>query len=114
MPDALRVLIVDDEIDFGFLMKEFFIKKGFKVFLATSIAKGLNYMQQEKPDLLLLDNKLPDGLGWSKIEFILENFPATQVVLISAWEVPKTTSPLFRIVQKPFIKEELPKMFMFE
>ena len=105
------VLIVDDELDFGFLMKEFFLEKGCKVFLATSIATGLGLLQQEKPDVILMDNQLPDGFGWSKTDFILANYPNTQLILISAFEVPKTSSSQFSIIQKPFIKDEIHKMF---
>lgn len=107
-----KVLIIDDEVDFGFLMKEFFSKKGYAVFVANSISAGLGILQQEKPDFMLLDNNLPDGLGWSKTEFILANYPDTQLVLISALQVPKTTSSSFRIFYKPLLKDELNKMFV--
>jgi DNA-binding response OmpR family regulator len=105
------VLIVDDEADFGLLMKDFFCKKGYTVFLANSIATGLGMLQLEKPDVMLLDNNLPDGLGWGKTEFILTNYPKTQLILISAIEVPKTSSTAFSIFYKPQIRDELRKMF---
>lgn len=102
-----KVLIIDDEVDFGFLMKAFFTKKGCKVFVANTITTGLGLLQQEKPDYLLLDNNLPDGLGWSKTDFILTNYPNTELILISALEVPKTSSSTFRILHKPLLKDEL-------
>ena len=105
------VLIVDDEADFGLLMKEFFSRKGYTVSLANSVATGLTKLQLEKPDVMLLDNHLPDGLGWAKTEFILKNYPKTQLILISAKEVPKTSSSSFSIFYKPQIGGELRKMF---
>jgi DNA-binding response OmpR family regulator len=106
-----KILIIDDEVDFGFLMKDFFSKKGFDVFLAGSIVTGLGLLKQEKPDFMLLDNNLPDGLGWSKTEFILANYPSTNLILISAMEVPKTTSSTFRILYKPLLISELNEIF---
>ncbi len=106
-----RVLIVDDEADFNLLIKDYFDKKGCTVFLAHSLTAGLEMLQQEKPDVLLLDNILPDGIGWTKTEFILANYPKTQLILISANEVPKTSSSSFSIFYKPMIKDELRKMF---
>ena len=103
---------MDDEADFGLLMREFFDKKGYRVFLASSIATGLCLLQQEKPDVMLLDNNLPDGLGWGKTEFILANYPKTQLILVSAMDVPKTSSSSFSILYKPLIKGELNKMFV--
>lgn len=106
-----KVLIIDDEIDFGFLMTEFFSKRGYKVFVANSIADGLTVLQDERPDYIFLDNNLPDGLGWGKTEYILSNYPNTQLNLISALEVPKTSVSAFRILHKPFIQEELHRIF---
>jgi len=106
-----RVLIVDDEADFRLLMKDFFDKEDCTVFFANSLTSGLEILHQEKPDVLLLDNMLPDGIGWSKAEFILANYPKTQLILISAMEVPKTSSSSFSIFYKPIIKDELRKVF---
>ncbi|HND44334.1 MAG TPA: response regulator, partial [Cyclobacteriaceae bacterium] len=70
-----KVLIIDDEVDFGMLMKSFFKPKDFEVFVAHTIADGLQVLEDQKPDFLFLDNNLPDGLGWGKTEFILMNYP---------------------------------------
>ena len=106
-----RVLIIDDEIDFGFLMTDFFSKRGSKVFIANSIKDGLRILEQEKLDVIFLDNNLPDGFGWGKTEYILGNYPNAQLILISAMEVPKTSSPSFNILYKPVIKDELHRLF---
>ena len=106
-----KVLIIDDEDDFGFLMREFFSKKGCDVFVANSLTTGLGLLHKEKPDYLLLDNNLPDGLGWSKTEFIVANYPATRLLLISALQVPKTNSSSFQILYKPMLGAELNKIF---
>lgn len=106
-----KVLIIDDEVDFGFLMTAFFQKKGGRVSVATSITDGLRILENENPDYIFLDNNLPDGLGWSKAEFIVANYPNAQLILISAMEVPKTSTSAFRILYKPLLPEELHQMF---
>jgi len=106
-----KVLIIDDQMDFGLLMEAFFVKKGSKVFVAYTITEGLRVLQEEAPDFTFLDNNLPDGFGWSKTEFILANYPQTQLILITAMEVPKTSSTSFRILYKPLLKDELRMMF---
>jgi DNA-binding response OmpR family regulator len=106
-----KVLIIDDEKDFGFLMTEFFSKRGYRVFTASSIAEGLQILENENPDFIFLDNNLPDGLGWGEAEFILTNYPNTQLNLISAMEVPKTSASSFNILYKPYIQDELNKIF---
>ena len=101
------ILIIDDEVDFGFLMKDNLSRKGYKVLLASTIQEALDVLNVETPDFIFLDNDLPDGFGWSKTQFILMNHPKSQLILISGMDVPKTTSSSFRILHKPFVKEEL-------
>lgn len=105
------VLIIDDQMDFGFLMKAFFAHKGSKVFLASTMAEGLQILQDEAPDFTFLDNNLPKGFGWSKAEFIHASYPQTQLILITAKGVSKTSSTTFRTLYKPFLNDELRKMF---
>lgn len=106
-----KVLIIDDEVDFGLLMKSFFKPKNYDVFIAHTIADGLKTLEEQKPDFLFLDNNLPDGLGWGKTEFILVNYPDTQLNLITAMDVPKTSASNFHILYKPLLREELVRMF---
>jgi CheY-like chemotaxis protein len=106
-----KVLIIDDEKDFGLLMKKFFTSTDCELYLAHSLADGLKILEEEKPDYIFLDNNLPDGFGWGKTDFILQHYPQTQLNLISALEVPKTSASSFRILYKPFLKDELTKMF---
>ncbi len=107
-----KVLIIDDEEDFGFLMNEFFSAKGYSVFIAQTIEQGMEILERERPQFIFLDNILPDGHGWSKADFILVNYPESNLNLISAMEVPLTSSSSFRILYKPYIKEELDKIFV--
>lgn len=106
-----KVLIVDDEKDFGILMKSFFSPRNYDVYVTHTIADGMRVLEEQKPDFIFLDNNLPDGLGWGKTEFILVNYPQSHLNLISAMDVPKTSASSFRILYKPLIREELNKMF---
>lgn len=106
-----KVLIIDDEQDFGLLMRNFFTAKNIDVFVASTIAEGMRLLEEHKPDYIFLDNNLPDGLGWGKTDYILLNYPQAHLNLISAMDVPKTSASAFRILYKPFLHEELVEMF---
>ena len=108
---ARKVLIIDDEVDFGVLMKNFFSVRQYEVYVAYTIADGMKILDEERPDLIFLDNQLPDGFGWGKTEFILLNYPQAALNLISAMEVPVTSATGFRILHKPYLRDELAKMF---
>ncbi len=106
-----KVLIIDDEKDFGLLLKGFFTRKKYDVSVSYNIEDGMKAIEELRPDFIFLDNNLPDGLGWGKTEFILKNYPATQLNLISAYHVPKTSTKAFRILEKPISMDELNTMF---
>jgi DNA-binding response OmpR family regulator len=102
-----KVLVIDDEKDFGFLMKSFFAHKDYEVYIAYTLSDGMKLLEKENPDVIFLDNNLPDGLGWGKAEYILNHHPLAKLNLISALMVPKTSASSFRILQKPFRFEDL-------
>jgi DNA-binding response OmpR family regulator len=106
-----KVLIIDDEVDFGFLMKRFFTTRKYDVFIAHTMEEGMKLMEEQRPDCIFLDNNLPDGLGWSQTEYILSHYPQSQLNLISALDAPKTSASSFRILEKPIPMEDLTKMF---
>lgn len=79
-----KVLIIDDEIDFCIIIKGYFEKRNFSVFTAHNIQNGLFCLDEVKPDILFLDNNLPDGQGWQYVEQIVEKNPHLKIYLISA------------------------------
>ena len=109
--ETKKILLIDDERDFGVLMKSFFTRKNCEVYHALTLAEGMKILDEVDPDYIFLDNNLPDGLGWGKTEYILVNYPRAQLNLISAYHVPKTTASSFRILEKPLVMEELNKIF---
>jgi len=105
-----KILVIDDEKDFQILMHSFFSTNGHQVFVADTIKEGLAILDEEHPDYIFLDNKLPDGLGWESAEFILKRYPQVHLNLISANDVPKTLTSRFRILEKPLHFEEMNKL----
>ncbi len=55
-----KILIVDDATDFCLIMKNYFVKKGFAVTLASTLKEGMEAIREIKPDILFLNNNLPD------------------------------------------------------
>lgn len=58
-PDELKILVVDDEQDSLNLVGFSLERAGFQVLRTTEPEASINLAHQEKPDLLILDAKLP-------------------------------------------------------
>ena len=62
--DRKRVVCVEDEPEMIDLVKLILSRKGFHVIGAMGGREGLEAIQREKPDLVLLDLMMPDMDGW--------------------------------------------------
>lgn len=102
-----KILIIDDDKDFVLVISEILTKKKHQVFSAGTIEEGMALLQEKEPQVVFLDNQLPDGSGWSKTEHILACYPNIQLNLMSAFDVPKTSTATFRIMEKQLLLEEL-------
>ena len=100
-----RVLIVDDEVDLCMLIKGYLSKKNYEVHTAHTLSDGFQKLEAVSPDILLLDNNLPDGMGWKEAESIQRRFPHVNITLMSAYQRPKdfvTTSDMnVNVLEKP-------------
>ena len=65
--DGLRLLIVDDEVDFRELVTTMLVRYGATVRAAASAAEALSYLQDWKPDVLVADIGMPDEDGYGLI-----------------------------------------------
>lgn len=84
-----RVLIVDDEVDLCMLLKQFLTKKNYEVHIAHTLSDGINKLNVVRPDTLMLDNNLPDGMGWDLADEIHKKYPEMNITLLSAYQLAK-------------------------
>lgn len=82
----IKILVIDDEVDFCLIMKSYFEKKKYEVFLAYTLKDGLNLISKHRPDIIFLDNNLPDGEGWKLSDEIVKSHPSIKLYLISAYK----------------------------
>lgn len=55
MDKPARIIIIDDNEDFLFTMETFLRRNGFETLTAEDGKKGLELIERERPDLILLD-----------------------------------------------------------
>ncbi len=107
-----KVLIIDDEIDLCILLKNFFTRQHFEVVISHKLADGLKEALDFSPDIIFLDNNLPDSQGWTKAEYLLSVLPTTDIFLISAYKnVPSLPDdPRITIIEKPLSLKAIEKL----
>jgi DNA-binding response OmpR family regulator len=99
-----KVLIIDDEVDFCLLMQFYLTKKNCDVQISHTLRDGLGIVENNTPDIVILDNNLPDGLGWPEAKNIHNTLPDAHLFLISANKPtlkPELPNSHFHVVEKP-------------
>ncbi len=76
-----KLLVVDDENGILEEVKTFFEEEGYQVFVADSGEEGIQLLKREKPDVLLVDMKLPDMSGLLVLKVAKESSPLTKVIV---------------------------------
>ncbi len=73
MKMAKKIMVVDDEEDILFIVKETLSREGFTVVSASSGLEALKKIKKERPDLILLDVMMPGLDGWETCRRIKED-----------------------------------------
>ncbi|WP_255069000.1 response regulator [Lacihabitans sp. LS3-19] len=84
-----KLLIIDDEKDICSMITNFLRKEPYSIREAYNLKDGMIELEDFEPDILVLDNNLPDGQGLNKISYIKKNYPKTKLLLITAFTTIK-------------------------
>jgi two-component system response regulator (stage 0 sporulation protein F) len=84
-----KILIVDDEEHIRFLYSEELADEGFEVITADSGDGLLERIENEKPDLVILDIKMVDYNGLDLLQDIRNKYYDLPVILCTAYDTFK-------------------------
>ncbi len=84
-----KILVVDDEEHIRYLYSEELNEAGYEVITADSGDKLLEKIEDEKPDLIVLDIKMVDYNGLDLLQDIRNRFYDLPVVLCTAYDTFK-------------------------
>lgn len=79
-----KVLVVDDEPDTLELVKLVLESGGFEAVLANNGIEAFTQIENEKPDLVLLDIMMPDMDGWDVFRKIRERNSNIPIAILTA------------------------------
>lgn len=119
----LKILVVDDEpfiragidrilrnfkVDYPFMEEPF----EFSILEAATGEEGIESIERDKPDIILLDNKLPGIQGVEVLEYVKKKKYDIVVVMITSFAsldlaVKATSDGAYDFIPKPFTPQEL-------
>ena len=104
------VLIIDDEVDICYLLSSILRSKNCQVNYVNSLEEATATLLSQHPEIIFLDNHLPDGLGINYIQTFKQNSPGTKIVMITAFDNDSERVKAFNngadtFICKPFTKD---------
>jgi len=112
MAQGMKVLVIDDEKLIRWSFEKNLGSRGYKILSAETGAEGLKLFENYYPDLVFLDNHLPDTKGLELIKQIKAISEDTLIVFMTAYEtvdvaVEAMKKGAFDFIRKPFSFEEI-------
>ena len=90
LPDAVRVLIVDDHASFSESLRDVLGRRPGITIIGTAptAADGVRLADESSPDVVLMDQMLPDGSGVDAAARILARHPTMAIVILTGGTSP--------------------------
>ena len=108
----INILIIDDDKNTRFLLYEVLKMNNFNVFQATNGLEGLEVLEKERIDLVIVDIMMPKMDGYEFTKELRSYNPSLPVLMISAKQLPNDRKKGFMAgiddyMSKPIDHEEL-------
>ena len=111
-PKNRNILIIDDDSLFREAITQYFAQQHYKVIAAGTGAEGLKLCAKTRIDVVLLDQKLPDGKGVDYFADLLSYNEQTKIIFVTAYPsfdnaVDAIKVGAYDYLSKPFEMKEL-------
>lgn len=108
------ILIVEDDITYGMMLKTWLGKKGFLVSSASSITRAQKHIETESVDLILSDLRLPDRDGIDLLKWLGEHGLSIPLIIMTGYADIQSAVQAMKLgardyVAKPVNPDELLK-----
>ncbi len=109
---APRVLLIEDEAPQRKILGQYLKKKGYEVYEAANGEEGLDQAERTRPEIILLDWKLPDRDGLELISPLKKISPFSSIIMLTAFATVERAVTAIKLgayyyLTKPVNLEEL-------
>lgn len=109
---TVNILIVEDEGDICLILNLMLKKNDVEIEHVNTLAKAASFLKQQTPQIIIMDNQLPDGLGIDYIKKIKTDYPALKIIMITGNVAESDKEKALQngadiFLAKPFTKEQI-------
>jgi DNA-binding response OmpR family regulator len=104
-----KVLVVEDQGEIGLMLNLILMERKIELDYVHTLLAADEYLEKNKPSLIILDNKLPDGFGVDFISYLKKKYPSIKIIMISGFPTAREVAlanGAEMFFDKPFDLEE--------
>lgn len=81
-----RIVAIDDEGEFIDMLQGYFKPRGYEIDVAIRGARGIELVKEKKPDVVLMDLKMPGIDGDEVLKLLKSMKPSPRVIFVTAYD----------------------------
>jgi len=101
-----KLLVIDDEQGIRNLLDTLLSRKGYDVVLADGGRKGLELIRRERPDVVVLDLKMPGMDGVTVLQQVRSLNPKQPMIILTGAGTPETEQQVRVLGVIEFVQKE--------
>ena len=101
-----KILVIDDEQGIRDLLDTLLRRKGYDVVLAESGQKGLDLFRRERPDVVVLDLKMPGMDGLAVLQQVRSFNPKQPVIVLTGAGTPEIEQQVRALGVTEYVEKE--------
>lgn len=101
-----KILVIDDEQGIRDLLDTLLRRKGYDVVVAESGRKGLELFRRERPDVIVLDLKMPGMDGLTVLQEVRRVDPKQMVIILTGVGTPEAEQQVRALGVTEFVEKE--------
>ena len=82
---AKKMLVVEDQGEMCLILDLILSDRKFEPDYVSNLLDADEYLQKNKPSLIFLDNKLPDGYGVDFISYVKKKYPKIKIIMMTGF-----------------------------
>jgi len=109
------IVAIDDEPEFIGMLNDYFEPREYPFFSTTKGAKGIELIKEKRPDVVILDLKMP-AINGNEVMVLLKRVqPKAQVIFVTAYEDEgRTKAKLLQEGAYAYLDKPLPSLKILE
>jgi two-component system, OmpR family, response regulator len=86
---AKKMLVVEDQGETCLMLDLILCDRKFEMNYVNNLLDADEYLSKNKPSVIILDNKLPDGFGVDFITYAKKKYPKIKIIMISGFSMAR-------------------------